>query len=263
MTSGSKVVKITAKTALKGNLLKTIFAVCIFLFCCFICNYSAGIFSYTGNFTFSYILLTLMSVFLIFPLFLGLIRFIWRMLFSANDNPILVFYYFSDLSKYAKALNFVFNLIFKAIPVALLMFFPTIIIWILSNNFFYDFFDITTPIWTGNLNAILKILIVFAIIALLFYMLRFYIAPILFVADENMDVSETLHMSRVVSRKSSLDFIYLFSSFIGWILISFLIIPLIFTLPYILTAYAVHVRFSVAEYNKHIGNLNNRGTVYE
>ena len=95
-------------------------------------------------------------------------------------------------------------------------------------------------------------------------MLRFYIAPILFVADENMDVSETLHMSTVISRKSSLDFIYLISSFIGWILISVLVIPLIFTLPYILTSYAVHVRFAIAEYNKHIGNLNNnRGVLYE
>ena len=264
MTSGSKIVKITAQTALKGNMLKSILTVCVFLFCYFICNYSAGIFSYTGNYVVSYILFTLICIFLIAPLFLGLLRFIWRMLFSASDNPVSVFYYFSDKKKYLKALEFIFNCIFKAIPVALLIFLPTIIIWIVTRGFFYEIFDVAIPVWTANLNSVLKILIVFAIVSLVFYMLRFYIAPILFVADEKMDVSETLHMSTVISRKSSLDFIYLISSFIGWILISVLVIPLIFTLPYILTSYAVHVRFAIAEYNKHIGNLNNnRGVLYE
>ncbi len=263
MTSGSKIVKITAKTALKGNMLKAIFTICIFLFCYFICNYSAGIFSYTGNFAFSYVLFTLMLIFLLAPLFLGLLRFIWRMLFSANDNPITVFYYFSDKSRYIKALSFVFHFIFKAIPIGLLLFFPIFIIWFVTQGFFYEIIDVAIPLWTANLNSILKILIVFAVVSLLFYMLRFYIAPILFVADEEMDVFETLHRSTVISRKSSLDFIYLISSLIGWILISFFVIPLIFTLPYILTAYAVHVRFAVAEYNKHIGNLNNRGAFYE
>ncbi len=264
MTSGSKIVKITARTALKGNTLKTIFAICVFLFCCFICNYSASIFSYTGDFAFSYALLTLMCIFLIAPLFLGLLRFIWRMLFSANDNPISVFFYFSNKLNYTKALIFIFLLIFKAIPIGLLLFSPIFIIWIATRGFFYEMLDITIPIWSANLNSILKILIVFSIVSLVFYMLRFYIAPILFVADENMDVSETLHMSTVISRKSSLDFIYLISSFIGWIVISALVIPLIFTLPYILSAYAVHVRFAIAEYNKHIGNFNNgSGVFYE
>lgn len=263
MTSGSKIVKITAKTALKGNILKTIFAVCIFLFCYFICNYSSGIFSYTGDYTFCYVLFTLMCIFLITPLFLGLLRFIWRMLFSVNDNPVSVFYYFSDKNKYIKSLDFIFYLIFKAIPMALLLFVPIFVIWIATQGFFYEIFNVSIPLWTANLNAILKILIVFAIVALLFYMLRFYIAPILFVADEEMNVMETLHMSTVISRKSSLDFIYLITSFIGWIIISVFVIPLIFTLPYIITAYAVHTRFAVAEYNKHIGNLNNsRGAFY-
>lgn len=263
MTGGSRIVKITAKTALKGNILKSVIAVSVFLFCYFICNYSAGIFSYTGNYSVSYIIFTLMFIFLIAPLFLGLIRFVWRMLFSANDNPIAVFYYLSDKKLYIKSLKLIFLLIFKAIPIGLLLFFPVILLWFFSQGFFYDFLDITMPLWIANINSLLKILIAFAVVVLAFYMLKFYIAPILFVADEEMDVSETLHMSTVISRKASLDFIYLISSFIGWILLSFLVIPLIFTLPYFLTSYAVHVRFAVAEYNKHIGNQNrNRGAFY-
>ena len=81
-------------------------------------------------------------------------------------------------------------------------------------------------------------------------------APLFFVADDNIDANEAMHMSTVISRKTSIDFVYLCFSFIGWLLLSILIVPLIFTLPYMLTSYAVHIRFAVAEYNRHIEQIN-------
>lgn len=262
MIGGSKVVKITAKTALEGKMLNVVIASSIFLFCSFICNCSAGIFSYTGINSVSYIILALLIVFIIAPILLGLIRFIWRMIFGADDNPISVFYYLSDTTLYLKSLKFISLLIFKAVPVALLLFFPVILLWFFTQGFFYDMFGLAMPLWVANLNLVIRILEVFAIVVLIFYMLRFYLAPILFVADENMDVHETFYMSNTISRKSSLDFIYLFSSFFGWIALSLFIIPLIFTLPYMFTSYAVHSRFAVAEYNKHISkNAGNDGSM--
>ena len=59
-------------------------------------------------------------------------------------------------------------------------------------------------------------------------------------------------MSTVISKKSGIDFVYLLFSFLGWMFLSLLVIPLIFTLPYMITSYAVHVRFAVAEYNRYI-----------
>lgn len=262
MTGGSKVVKITARTALKGNMLKAIIASGVFLFCYFIANYSAGIFSYTGINTVSYIILILMILFLLAPLLLGFVRFIWRMLFSADDSPVSVFYYLSEKNLYIKSVKFTFNLILKAIPVGILLFLPVILLWVFTQGAFYDLFGIPMPLWTANLNTVIRILIVFAIVSLSFYMVRYYLAPVLFVADENMDINETFYMSNIIARKSSLDFIYLFSSFLGWILLSLLVIPLIFTLPYMATAYAVHSRFAIAEYNKHISFSANEGVMY-
>lgn len=256
MIGGSKIVKLTAKTALKGNMLKAIISSGIFLFCFFISNYSAGIFSYTGNTVVSYIILTLLAIFLLAPIFLGLIRFIWRMIFGADDSPIAVFYYISDKSAYLKSIKFIVTFIMKSVPAVIILFFPVIILWLFTGSFIYDLFGITMPLWIANLNSIFRIAEVFAIAALCFYMLKFYLSIILFVADENMDINETFYMSKLISRKSSLDFIYLFSSFLGWILLSLFIIPLIFTLPYMLTSYAVHSRFAIAEYNKLIKNFN-------
>ena len=144
----------------------------------------------------------------------------------------------------------------KSIPAIIILFFPVIILWLFTESFIYDLFEIAMPLWVANLNPIFRIAEVFAIVAFCFYMLRYYISIILFVADENMDINETFYMSKLISRKSSLDFIYLFSSLLGWVALSLFIIPLIFTLPYMLTSYAVHSRFAIAEYNKLIKGFN-------
>lgn len=256
MIGGSKIVKITAKTALKGNFLKALIASGIFLFCFFASNYSAGIFSYTGNSTVSYVILILLTIFLLIPLFIGLVRFTWRMLFGADDSPISVFYYLSDKTVYKKTIKFTLTFILKAIPATLILFFPVIVLWFFTESYIYDLLGIAMPLWITSLNSLLIIFRTFAIVALCFYMLRYYLSFILFVADENMDINEIFYMSKLISRKSSLDFIYLFSSFLGWIILSLFVVPLIFTLPYMLTAYAVHSRFAIAEYNKLINNFN-------
>lgn len=263
MIGGSKVVKITAKTALNGKMLKAVFTTAFFLFCCFICQYSAGIFAYTGKISVANIIFVLETVFLLAPIFLGYIRYIWRMIFGADDSPVSVFYYISGKKIYFKTLSFFGILILKAVPIGIVLFLPSILLSLFTKEYIYDLLNIAMPLWIANLNSVITILTVFATVALCFYMLRYYISPILFIADENMDVYETLHMSKTISRKSALDFIYLFSSFIGWILLSVLVIPLIFTLPYFITSYAVHTRFAVAEYNKLISQINSQeGTVY-
>ena len=85
----------------------------------------------------------------------------------------------------------------------------------------------------------------------------FYIAPVLFIADDNMDCAEAIHMSTIIAKGSSIDFVYLFFSFIGWILICFFLIPIVFVLPYLICSYLVHIRFAVAKYNKHIVKNDN------
>lgn len=263
MIGGSKVVKITAKTALNGKMLKAIFTTAFFLFCSFICQYSAGIFSYTGKYAVTIVILIAEYILLLAPIFLGYIRYIWRMIFGADDNPVSIFYYISSKELYLKAMKFLSALILKAVPAVVVLFLPSILLSVFTKEFFYDMLGIAMPLWVANFNSVITILTAVAIVGLCFYMLRYYISPILFIADEDMDIYETFHMSVTVARKSLLDFIYLFSSFIGWILLSILVIPLIFTLPYFITAYAVHTRFSVAEYNKVINQINsNEGNMY-
>jgi len=135
---------------------------------------------------------------------------------------------------------------------SLLLNIPFFIVKALSHSFLYELIGLSVPFWAANLTSVTVILRLISNIALIFIMLKFYLAPMLFVADDNMESVEAVHMSSTISKKSYVDFIYLGFSFFGWILLSGLVIPMIFTLPYIALSYLIHSRFVISEYNTHI-----------
>ncbi|MBR7132842.1 MAG: hypothetical protein IKD04_04865 [Clostridia bacterium] len=252
MTAGNRVVKITAKTALKGRYLGAIFSSLCLIFSVIIGELLASLVEFVSTEHFYYIFSLAYSIFITVPLLLGLIRYFWRLLFAVEDSPVSVFYYLSTKELYLKAIKLNFSIILRAIPAALILFFPVIAVWVLSQSFIFELINIPIPMWTANLDHLFVFLRTFSSVLLCVFMLKYYMSPLLFVADENMDVNEAIYMSATISKKSGLDFFYLLLSFLGWILLSVFMIPLIFTLPYMITSYAVHVRFAVAEYNKHI-----------
>lgn len=259
MTAGNSVVKLTAKTALKNNWLKCIAASLTLIFSCIVLFSAADYAAYISNDAVGYILLAATLIFLVFPLFMGLVRFFWRMIFGAEDRQLVLFYYFSDREKYKRALRLSAALALRTAGFAVILFLPAIIIDIFSGVRIYDIMNIPIPIWTGNLYYLSVFLKTVAAVILFFVMSRYYLAPFLAVADEDMDVAEAMHMSCTVSKDTALDFIYLIFSFFGWLLISVLVFPLVFTMPYFMTSLSVHVRFAVAEYNKKVEKNSDRG----
>lgn len=255
MNVGNRAVKITAKTALKGNMLRSVFAVSAAAFAVFICTYLPYLSGIAAGRVFSALLSAALTLLLLLPLFFGVLRFFWRMLFGVKDAPLSIFYYFSEKKLYFRALGLISALILKAVPPTLILAVPTVGVRLVSKGSVFELADKSIPLWTANLSYIYSFMCVLGAVILVLYMLKFYAAPLFLVSDENMEPAECLHMSAVLSKKSSLDFISLLISLIGWILLSFAVIPIIFTLPYIITAYAVHFRFAVAEYNGHMGKL--------
>lgn len=254
MSSGSKAVKNTAIITLKNNLLSCVISGLIVIFTYYSCNLVASLFHYLKIKFLSEIVFFLLVFFIFIPMLSGLLRYYWRMILGVTDKPISVFYYFSEKHNFKRAIKLQTVILIKAFVRGIFLFLPAILIKIISEEFFYDFFGLPMPLWAGNLLPVFNGLLTFGLVILLFLMLKYYLAPMLYVADENMDIDEAIHMSCIISKKSGIDFIYLCASFIGWIIISYLVFPLIFTLPYMLLAYLYHSRFAVAEYNKHIEN---------
>lgn len=259
MSASSSVVKLTAKTALKNNWLKTSVSCIIVLFAYFIISISSEFVSTVLNDFAAYVFFGISAVFLLLPLGLGLIRFFWRFIFGADDNPIAVFSYFSCKTEYMRALRLTLALVLRAAGFAILLFFPSIIVDLFSGAKVYDFLNIPIPLWTSNLYYLSVFLKTAACVALFFIMLKYYLAPFLIAADENMEVGEALHMSVTVAKGIMLDVLYLIFSFFGWMLLSVFVMPLVFTMPYMLTSLSVHVRFAVAEYNKRVEKINQSG----
>ena len=252
MSSTSNAVKITAKTALKEKWIKAIIACCIIIFSFFIISNSISVLSEVVGEIAAQIIFAIFLVFLISPLIIGLFRFFWRILFDADDNPVSVFYYFSNIKIYKRVMLLILFFSFKLIFWRVILNIPAYIVELLSHNFIYDMVDMPIPVWTANLSNFTVFLKVISAVIVFFITLRFYLAPMLFVADDNIEFGEAMHMSTIIAKKTSIDFIYLILSFLGWILLSVLLIPLIFTMPYIITSYLVHARFAVADYNKQI-----------
>lgn len=249
MSAGNKAVKVTAKSILLKNMLRSAFASLIVIFsyliCLIISQLSTIVFTdvaYYALFIFSFIFINL-------PLFLGLIRFFWRMQFDAIDIPITVFVYFTSFNRYVKTVKFILSLLAKIILFALILYFPLFIIWLLTNSFIYDLLNISIPIWISNLNGIRFFVFVFSSVLLFLISIKYYMAPILFIADENIDIKTAIKSSSIITRRTFVDFSYLLLSLIGWIILSLFHIFNFFILPYIILVYVVHSRFSIVEYN--------------
>ena len=251
MSVGTKEVKITAKTALKGNMVSAIAACSILVFSTLIIMCAAELLSEI-SIEFSQIFSVFSMILLISPLFLGVLRYIWRLLFSQKDNPVSVFYWFSEGKLYIKAMEFTVTFVFKALVRFLISDIPSLIFRLLANGEVLAFLKLGNPALSVNFAYISGYLKIAAIIFTFLMMLKYYMAPVLFVANEEKGYSEAFRISNVISRKSTMDFIYLCFSFWLFVLVSVFVMPLIFTLPYMLTAYAVHVRFSVADYNIYV-----------
>lgn len=261
MSAGSRAVKATAITTLKGNFLNSCLASLAVIVCVFVCYITASLLSMPIGEIAATVIYAVICILLISPVALGLIRYFWRMLFGAFDSPIAVFYYLSEKRLYVKAMKLVLSLTLKLLLYGAIIFVPVALLWLFSQGFIYEALGMHIPLWSTYLESVLSYLYYFGAVILTAVMLRYYIAPVLFVADENMDSSEAIHMAAVISRKTYLDFVFIIFSFILWILLSVFIIPLVFTLPYMLTAYVIHVRFAVAEYNMFV-EKNNSGDFY-
>ncbi len=250
MSVGSNVVKITAKTALKGSFLKVVAVCCALVFSfIFTVNVSALLGVVFGD-AVAIACAFFLILILVLPMLLGVLRYIWRGIYAKFEKPLSVFYWFSSKELYLKALKFVCTIVFKAVLWLVILNIPSLILTLLSKAFIFELLDLAIPMWTANFSYYSIFLRNISFVLVFFIMLKYYMAPLLFVADDSIDINEAMYTSQIIARKTTIDFLGLVLSYIGWIVLSALILPLPFTLPILLTGYAVHIRFSVAEYNK-------------
>lgn len=262
MLAPSPVVKKTAKTALADHWMQAIVVSAVLIFAFFIGELTATLVSIVADMIGYIIFLFLFVVFAIYPLFLGALSWFRRLLWGQNDSVLLIFKYFSSKADYKRALHFVAILTTKLAVVAAVLFSPCVIVLILSSEWFFAMFNLSLPVWTSNLWTLNSFWIIIATFALVFVALKYYLAAFLFVSNDDLHPAEAVNMSTIISKRTGGDFMGLTLSFCGWILLSFLVAPLVFTIPYFITSYGVHCRYAITAYNNDVDRFNAKDTPY-
>ena len=250
MTVSTKIIKKTAKTALRENWCNAIIVCTAMILFYYVCSLIAECIEYVLLPVVAYAFLAGMFFFMFAPVLLGVIRYFWRLLFDAKDNPAVIFYYFSDKKRYARALRVTFALGIRAVIFGFFVFLPAVVTKALSQTAFYDFFHLPIPLWSFNFTYVSLFLETVAKVLFFFYLLRFFAFPFLAVADEEMEIGEAIHRGKQLSTRADINPFSLIISFLGWLLLCLLALPAIFILPYFFTALSVEFRFIVAAYNK-------------
>lgn len=254
-----RAVKSTVKATLKGRLIPAGVAGTIpYLVYLFISAF-AGIFSMIlRRFdAVAVILFAFFGIFLFAPVILGAVRWFWRATDGCEDSPSEVFYYFSDFFLYKRALKSALFMLFKCFTAIFTCLIPHLVISVLSNSWIYQFLGAEIPLWVAGLALVQSFSRVVGVLAAIAVVSRYYLFPAIVAADENILLLEAMHISVMVSRRSVSAFVALVFSYVGWILISFLGVPLFYTAPMFFAAYAVHSRYALVNYNQNLNRFKN------
>lgn len=256
MLAPSTVIKQTAKTALANRFLHSVAVGSVFIFAFFAAELAASLASYFAGTVGYVITLAALLFFAVFPLELGVLNYFRRLLWGQQDSLLIIFKYFSDFNEYKRALHFIFLLCARIVCASAVLYSPCILVWILSNERIYSALNISLPVWTSNLWALNSFIAIVASFVLAFVMLKYYLSPFIFTGNDNIDPAEAVNMSTIISKRTGGDFFGLVLSFAGWIILSFLVSPLVFTLPYFIASYGVHCRFAITAYNRDVDRFN-------
>lgn len=255
MTVSISGIKSEAKKTLFGNWVIAIVSALTMIFSFLIIQNMAWAFSIVfGDVVANFVMLSLIFL-LCGPQILGVFRLFWRIHGGAVESPASTFYYFSSLKRYFKAIRLCFMLLLRLLMFSAIFHLPAILLYVISSPALYDFLKMPIPMWSQYLEYLVNFFISIGAVLVICSMLRFYLAPVLIIADDNMEAEEAVHMSAVIAKTSFTDFVFLVLSLLFYIIISLLFIPLIFTLPYFIMCYIIHSKEAIKDYNERIKKL--------
>lgn len=188
--------------------------------------------------------------FLISPLLYGTLRWFW---FTSSDADVPIneiFCYFIDAKSYLRAQSLSFRIFMRIAFVMTIGLLPSIIVMLLSSPSVYELFGFSLPYWTASIWLLGQVLLLFGIIFSFILLMRYFAAPILMINDNSITPQEALHLSVIISKNAGGKTIGFLFSFAGWGLLSLLFIPLLYSIPYFMCAYAVFCRFLINHYNR-------------
>lgn len=186
------------------------------------------------------------------PLLYGALRWFW---FTANETDVPVseiFCYFSRGGEYLRALSLSFRIFLRIIFILIICFLPSLLILAIRHPYTYNILNSSMPYWASSMWVLGNIFNTFGTVMSIILLLRYFAAPLLMINDRSLSPQEALNLSVIISKNANGRTFGFLLSFFGWLLLSLLFVPIIYTAPLFLCSYAVYCRFLINYYNRTI-----------
>lgn len=189
---------------------------------------------------FTDVLLFIISLFIVFPLSIGVIR--WTYKVATGESPSLdeIFYYFRNKNLYIRSVKFSLFLTIRTLVIFALCTIPGIII-----SFCSVFVDNINCSLGDVMLALGTIITCIGIVAATVLLIRYFLAQYLFIIDDAVDPKECLKSSWKMMNGNMMKVIKLLLSFILWILLCCLVIPIFYVMPYMMVSEAICAKWLI------------------
>lgn len=246
----NKTVKQMAKNWLK-NIYAANVAVALYILAISVFVYSLSSLIYSISGIIGTVVFSLICyIFLFAPAVLGCIFYVYRATEQKDTSIVEVAYPFLSKNAYLCTMKYVLLTTLRAGGIFLAVMAPYIAIRVFTSPSVYSALSGTMPSWTVMFWLLRRFFFIGGITAFIAVVSKYYAAPVIFMAGEGKSPAEAIYMARCVRSASNSSFIgFVFSMFL-WIALSFLMLPAIFLLPYIVFAYVFYCKSAIAEYNK-------------
>ncbi len=197
-----------------------------------------------------YVFDTLAVICLFVPLVFGAFRFFGMLQSGEQVTPYDCFAYFSSKKMYLRATKMALLVIVRLVILGFFLMLPASLTDFIAEGGIAFLIGDTPPIWFSSLWIISLFLRGFSIALLIVITLKYYMFPYIFTSNDGISVAEALRLSARVSYFGFSAFAGLIFSLSGWIVLSVLSLPAVFTLPYIFMCYFVHCSYAATVNNK-------------
>ena len=182
------------------------------------------------------------SFFVMFPLVFGVMRWFWFITAGGDIGIGEIFYYFSSGKVFFKSVGLSVRLYLRLIIGAVVSFLPYLAAAIFTTPYIYDRLNIKMPVFMESLSPLAQFLKAFGFLAFLMWISIYLLCYTVIFSEPQLTVGQIIRRTVKISKGFRFNMVCFFFSFFGWILLSFLLLPLIFAGPYMLSAFAVYGR---------------------
>ena len=184
----------------------------------------------------------LYGVFITLPLILGVMRWFWQVTAGSSASVGEIFCYFSSTKVYFKTLLLSLRLLLRLLIGTVVWFLPFNIVIVLTSPDLYNMLGVAMPMAMEVLYPLLDFLIVLGFALLLFWSTVYILCYTVAFSEGELSVGKIIRHTAKLSKGFRLNTVGFILSFSGWLLLSVLAVPIIFTLPYLLASLCVYGR---------------------